>query len=1377
MAAFVQKLILDTSEFTAGVKKASAQAKGLADETTVVVNADTSSAIAGIKKVDQAVDGLPSGVDINVDAKGIKDAAKQADGLADALTEASASGKGLGGIFDKLKLPDFGGVKEQLGGVASGLGSGGIGGALAAFPIPQVAAIGAAVVGVGAAFAGAVEKGAAFNKSLREASLSTGLAGEELDKLGEAAQRAFVKGVGENGAEAIKTLASIKQTLGENIPTDALDSAAVRAQQLAQSLGVETPELVGKISPLIKQYGLTFDEALNQVAAGAQKGVADIGGYLDAINEFTVNAKEAGFTSEEFGAALQNASKAGIKDLAKVGDGIKEIENRIKSGDLGAQFATVSGQIGKDLQNIAQLGRDGVLSGKDVLQQSVDSIDAAFQSGQISEAFRGQLLTQLGGSIAEDVGSDVFTNMFSAKNLNTEELKKSAIAAGKTIDANIPPPSLGAVFENIQTQIGRVFDDIYKNIIGPVIVPIVDGIGEIQKAFQEAFGAGGGGDLLKTIGQVLKDVVAVQVANLVNLFKVLFSVGKGVFDAIKAAVSPVIDAFSQLFDGLGEGVGVFDIIKDVGATLANVIGKVLYGAVRVILFPIQKLGEFIAALIKFVVNAKDAIIEWVSNFAPLRDALTAIGEKLIAVSKGISDFVSGVGKALGLVADDAPVAAEGIKDVEKAAGDATDEVKKLAKGVNELAQEFNTQLSAAQNNLANLIAAGAATKGYRSEIAKAAKELRKLEQAQDAAALAGDPARQAAIRETVAAAARATVALEKQLTADLIVERRKREVELLKVTQEAAQADIEAQIKQAQVAVNTGGAGLAEAKANLEALLQQQQNLIVQQGRETLLLTQSFETERLDILVSSEQARRDALSASTDIQIALLQRQIASANLTPDAVRSAIDAQTASIKAATDAQVRAIVESTPEYAKAAEEIRQQLATGILPNAEAAQAELDKLRTSIVASLTDPVTGAKNPLGTQIAAIIKQGEVQAVDAARSIRETVRDTGVSLISSDILRAIEEQVSALEKQRDTLLQNEALTDKQRANIEEGFAKAIAKATTGARQLNDVLLDIADAAQAITVELNTDEAVDGASELAAEIAKVNEELLKGNILYQDALNQIAGLQAEQGDFLNRFGSAFEKNVSVFADSAQANVQANISALKATSSEIRKVQADTTISEEQRAKELSRLYELQAAQQKAAIEGVTVSGSLAFAQLLVAGENVGTALKKVAGSVAQSLVDLYTPTILALFQSIIPPPFGLIAGSLAVAGIKAALSSALAGFKEGGYTGDVGTNQVAGVVHGREFVVNAQGLQRNPDLMPMLEFINAGGKSTEWMARNGDAVSQGMMTVAALGRIERQLARIPDETVMKHAYDVNLSLDDRLYERQRHRTRIRGLR
>lgn len=75
------------------------------------------------------------------------------------------------------------------------------------------------------------------------------------------------------------------------------------------------------------------------------------------------------------------------------------------------------------------------------------------------------------------------------------------------------------------------------------------------------------------------------------------------------------------------------------------------------------------------------------------------------------------------------------------------------------------------------------------------------------------------------------------------------------------------------------------------------------------------------------------------------------------------------------------------------------------------------------------------------------------------------------------------------------------------------------------------------------------------------------------------------------------------------------------------------------------------------------------------------------------------------------PPPWNYIAA--AAVGVSAAMNVAkiagVKGFESGGYTGNGGRSAMAGVVHGQEFVMNAQATRRN---RPQLEAMNAGAQA-----------------------------------------------------------------
>ena len=92
--------------------------------------------------------------------------------------------------------------------------------------------------------------------------------------------------------------------------------------------------------------------------------------------------------------------------------------------------------------------------------------------------------------------------------------------------------------------------------------------------------------------------------------------------------------------------------------------------------------------------------------------------------------------------------------------------------------------------------------------------------------------------------------------------------------------------------------------------------------------------------------------------------------------------------------------------------------------------------------------------------------------------------------------------------------------------------------------------------------------------------------------------------------------------------------------------------------------------------------------------------------AIAQATIDGILAVQKALASA--PPPWNYI--TAAAVGVSAAANVAhiagLKGFASGGYTGDGGRGDIAGVTHGKEFVVNATATARN---RPALEAMNAG--------------------------------------------------------------------
>lgn len=100
------------------------------------------------------------------------------------------------------------------------------------------------------------------------------------------------------------------------------------------------------------------------------------------------------------------------------------------------------------------------------------------------------------------------------------------------------------------------------------------------------------------------------------------------------------------------------------------------------------------------------------------------------------------------------------------------------------------------------------------------------------------------------------------------------------------------------------------------------------------------------------------------------------------------------------------------------------------------------------------------------------------------------------------------------------------------------------------------------------------------------------------------------------------------------------------------------------------------------------------FISDLAHGKSLTEALTNAVGRLADRLLDIALDNI-----------FSSLGGGGAGGGIGGLLGGLL-GFAGGGYTGNGGTQQAAGVVHGKEFVVNARATKKN---RAMLEAMNAG--------------------------------------------------------------------
>ena len=190
-----------------------------------------------------------------------------------------------------------------------------------------------------------------------------------------------------------------------------------------------------------------------------------------------------------------------------------------------------------------------------------------------------------------------------------------------------------------------------------------------------------------------------------------------------------------------------------------------------------------------------------------------------------------------------------------------------------------------------------------------------------------------------------------------------------------------------------------------------------------------------------------------------------------------------------------------------------------------------------------------------------------------------------------------------------------------------------------------------------------------------------------------------------------------------------------------------------------------------------TTAGS-AFAQILTEQEDYGKASLLIALNALEALVPILVAEIIgkALATN---PILGAAVGAVATAallGLVAAAKASVSGFAEGGYTGDGAKYAPAGIVHKGEFVINKENTRRYRGI---LEQMNEGKFPLSVQTPVISTALSGEMSGMRqeLAAIRKRLDSMPNGIQGQMAVAVDVGMDTYLYERNRYRMAVRGLR
>ena len=239
------------------------------------------------------------------------------------------------------------------------------------------------------------------------------------------------------------------------------------------------------------------------------------------------------------------------------------------------------------------------------------------------------------------------------------------------------------------------------------------------------------------------------------------------------------------------------------------------------------------------------------------------------------------------------------------------------------------------------------------------------------------------------------------------------------------------------------------------------------------------------------------------------------------------------------------------------------------------------------------------------------------------------------------------------------------------------------------------------------------------------------------DQLTAIKNLRANQssgftaGDQANATNSMLQ-GMGVDTTNFRSNIDAQLAMYQTYNDQIKAMYDQRLITEQEYAS-ASMQIELQR-------QNVHLNAANSFfgnlAALQKSGNKKMAAVGK-AAAIAQAMISTYQSATSAYAAMASIPYVGPALGAAAAAAAIAAglanvqqIRSQNAGFKEGGYTGSIGVNEVAGVVHGREYVMDANATARIG--VANLQALQAGAAGVQRNGEQAGAASVGNAPAAA---------------------------------------------
>ena len=214
------------------------------------------------------------------------------------------------------------------------------------------------------------------------------------------------------------------------ISGDELTSVRSQISAIASETGKDYKEVLGSVDTLMDQYGITTQEAINNIKDGIQAGADVNGTFLSQIQQYAPAFSDAGGAVNDLVASITQ-TRSGIFNEAGMGL-IQTATNRIRTMSSSTQNAlNAIGISSKQLEADLISGKTSILEAIKMISGKIKELpENSMQVGEVMKSVFGKTASNEGMKLVKTL-ADMSTNMEDLKKVTGEhgELQREEIEA------------------------------------------------------------------------------------------------------------------------------------------------------------------------------------------------------------------------------------------------------------------------------------------------------------------------------------------------------------------------------------------------------------------------------------------------------------------------------------------------------------------------------------------------------------------------------------------------------------------------------------------------------------------------------------------------------------------------------------------------------------------------------------------------------------------------------------------------------------------------------------------------------------------------------------------------------------------------------------